>query len=149
MIQMKRPISLYIIIVWFFVLFATLPTRFKSLIAESVGMEYYQLILTAMFFITLVLSYRLFKCDKFTIWFCLVFFGLFIASVNSNHIWMLIQYWQNIRSNHMGLILIIVLNVYCFVFLLLPKNRVKLAGIRQQIEIDEERKFQLKQMNLK
>ncbi|TDR16752.1 hypothetical protein C8D91_2658 [Marinicella litoralis] len=144
---MKRPFSLYIIIIWFFLLFGTFIPRYKIPVIELIGLDYYKLSLFVIFFITLAISIKLYKCDKIYIWFAITFFGIFTTIVYSQYIWNLIIYWQNINTNHIGVILMIALTIYSFVYLLIPKNRKKLAEVRKHIEADEDRKFLLKQMN--
>ena len=146
---MKRPIPIYFITLWLFISLATLSSRFKHIVNSTIGTEYVQLVFAIFLGISIFICFKFFKCEKLFIYLAIVIFGLIVFVINGKHIVLILNYMHNINSSHIIGIIIIALNVSCLIYLSLPKNRNKIAEARANILEEENRIFQLKQLNKK
>jgi len=115
--------------------------------SSTVGIENLQIVSVLFLAIAIYISFKFFKCEKLFIYLAITIFSLIIILVNANQILLIINYWQNITSKHLIGIVLIGFNFYSLVYLLLPNNRKNISLTRTNIEAEENRKFQLKQLN--
>jgi len=146
---MKRPISIYFITIWLFISLATLPSRFKHIMSSTIGIEQLQLVSVIFLVGAIYICFKFFKCEKVFVYLAIVIFGLIILLVNGKHIVLILNYMHNINSRHIIGIVMIAFNFYCLIYLSMSKNRNKIAITRDNIIEEENRRFQLKQLNKK
>ena len=146
---MKRPIPIYFITIWLFISLATLPSRFKHIVNSTIGIEQLQLVSVIFFVASIYICFKFFKCEKIFVYLAIVIFGLIVIVVNGKHIVLLLNYMHNINSSHVIGIAMIALNFYCLIYLSMSKNRKKISEARANILEEENRRFQLKQLNKK
>lgn len=146
---MKRPIPIYFISIWLFISLATLPNRFKHIVNSTVGSEQLKMVSVIFLLISIFICFKFFKCEKLFVYLAIVIFGLIVLVINGKHIVMILNYMHNINTSHIIGIAMIVLNILCLFYLSMPKNRDKIAKARANILAEENRRFQLKQLNNK
>lgn len=146
---MKRPIPIYFITLWLFISLVTLPSRFKHIVNSTIGPEQLQLVSVVFLVASIIICFKFFKCEKVFVYLAIVIFGLIILVVNGKHIVLLLNYMHNINTSHIIGIVLIALNFYCMIYLSISKNRNKIAIARTNILEEENRRFQLKQLNKK
>ena len=143
---MSRPIPIYLITVWFFIFFATLPQRYSNLVTSIIGIENFQMFTVVFIFGAIVISFKFFKCENIFVNFVVVFFSLYTFYVLKVIIWKMLQGSGELIVSHPMAILFIIANIFCIVYLLLPRNRIKIAKTRSLIEAEINRRFLLKRL---
>ena len=143
---MKRPLMLYFITFWLFISLATFPTRYKYIVTPFIGDESFRIVAFAFIVGAFFISFNLFKCKSVYIFIALFVFGSLILFINSKSLFMVIKYWDNMEPKYFIGLVLIGFNIFSFIYLMRKNNQKKLAEIRKQIEAEETRRFQLKQL---
>jgi len=144
--MMNRPIPIYLICVWFFIYFATLPQRYTDFVTSIIGVENFKMFSIAFIIGIFIISFKFFKCEKAFVNVVIVFFGSYTIFVLASVFWKMIHNWDKLAFSSTVGSMFIAVNILSVIYLVLPSNRIQIAKTRTTINAEIDRKFQLKQL---